>query len=64
MANVIVELTNEMNRVEALYPSLPADRLQAAQRTVQMAHASMAMNSLEGMKEAIEELREIQSEPR
>lgn len=64
MANVIVDLTVEIRRVEALYKTFDATALEAAQRTVRFAKQSMAMNGYEEMREALDDLRAIKPEQR
>jgi hypothetical protein len=64
MPNVIVELTREMHRVEQLYRNLHGAELENARRTVAAATAALTSNSLEAMKESIDDLRDITGEPR
>jgi hypothetical protein len=59
MPNVIIELQNEIYRVRALLPLLRGRQLAEAKRLLQFAETYMAMNSLEGMKEALGELLEF-----
>ena len=64
MQNIIVELTREIYRVEQLLPSLRGAELDNATRTVGYARAGLAQNSLEVMKESIDDLRDITGEPK
>jgi hypothetical protein len=56
MPNVIIELSNEIYRVRSLLPRLKDARLAEANHLLQFAETYLAMNSLEGMKEALGEL--------
>lgn len=56
MPNIIVSLTQEMARVHALIPRLDPVRRVDAQNTLRQAEANLAMNSLEGMKESLDDL--------
>jgi hypothetical protein len=64
LSNIIVDLTVEMRRVEALYKTLGAEDLVQAQRTVRFATQSLAMNSYDEMREALDDLRAIKPEQR
>jgi hypothetical protein len=64
MPNIIVELTREIFRVEQLYPSLAGADLEHARRTVAYAQSGLANNSIEVMKESINDLRDITGEPK
>jgi hypothetical protein len=64
MPNIILELTREIHRVEQLYPSLHGAELDNARRTVAYARSGLANNSLEVMKESINDLRDITGEPK
>lgn len=60
MPNVIVELLQEIGRVEHLPEgTLQAPEQQFAQNALRSARMHMAMNSYEGMREALDDLREI-----
>ena len=62
MPNIIVELMQEMARVEALLPYLDSVRIQEADVALRSAKWYMAMNSLEGMTDAVTDLREFTAE--
>jgi hypothetical protein len=64
MPNIILELTREIHRVEQLYASLHGAELDNARRTVAYAQSGLANNSLEVMKESINDLRDITGEPK
>jgi len=57
--NIIVDLSREMRRVEALYPRLNAPQLERAQRTIYFANVGMNTNSPDAMKESLEDLKLI-----
>ena len=64
MPNIIVSLTQEMARVRALLPRLDPIRLHEAQTVLRFAGEHMAMNSLEGMQESLDDLREFTVGPK
>jgi hypothetical protein len=64
MPNIIVQLTQEMARVHALIPLLDPPQRTVARAALRFAETSMATNSLEGMKEALDDLREFTLEPK
>jgi len=59
MANVVVDLQNEIWRVRKILPRLAGARLAEAQELIRFAETSMAMNKVEYMKEALAELLEV-----
>lgn len=56
--NLIVELIEEMRRVEHL-SGLDDEQKNFADKALRSAKAHLAMNSYEGMREALEDLRAI-----
>lgn len=64
MPNIIVSLTQEMARVHALIPHLDPVRRGEAQAALRFAETYMAMNSLEGMTESLDDLGEFTIEPK
>ena len=63
MSNIIVELRAEMTRVRKILTRLPAERRRLASEIVRYADENIALNSLEGMKESLADLQEIQVKP-
>ena len=60
MANIIVDLMQEIGRVENLpQGTLQAPEQQFAHNALRSARIHMAMNSYEGMRESLDDLREI-----
>jgi hypothetical protein len=57
--NIIVELMQEMARVQALLPFLDSVRSHEADVALRSAKWYMAMNSLEGMTDSVADLREF-----
>jgi hypothetical protein len=59
LPNIIVELQQEMARVRALLPRLDANRRKEAEGTIEFARVYMTLNSLDGMRESLNDLREF-----
>lgn len=55
--NLIEEIQVEENRVRQLMPFLDSLLRIEANRTIVYAHQNMALNSTEGMKDALEQLK-------
>lgn len=55
--NLIEEIQAEENRVKQILPFLDSLLKYEANRAILFAHQSMAMNSTEEMKDALEQLR-------
>lgn len=55
--NLIEELQAEENRVKQIMPFLDSLLKYEANRAITFAHQNMAMNSTEGMKDALEQLK-------
>lgn len=62
MPNIIVELTREIMRVDALLPKLDAVRRREAENAVRMARDNLSMNFMEGIRDSITDLREFGAE--
>lgn len=59
MANIIHELAVELARVRALLEQLDPMRRIAAEGAIRYGSQSMALNSYEEMREAVDDLREF-----
>ena len=59
MPNIILSLTIEIRRVEALMPGLENEQAMKAQRALNKARRSLESNILELMMEATDDLNEI-----
>jgi hypothetical protein len=57
--NIVAELIVELARVQELLPKLEGLQLEEARATLRYGREQMAMNSYEGMSEALSELREF-----
>lgn len=63
MPNVIVELRQEMQRVRLLLSLLAPGRREEASAILEFARLHIAMNSYEGMRESIDDLKEFALPP-
>ena len=63
MANIIVDLRNEMTRVRKILTRLSPERRRLASEIVRYADENIALDSHEGMKESLTDLQEIQVKP-
>lgn len=62
MANIIIELNDEIGRVRNLIKTLDdPSRRRAGDDAIRFAKGQMAMGAIEGMREALEDLREIKA---
>ena len=59
MPNIIVELSEEIVRVRALLPKLDAMTRRQAQNAIEFANSYMSLNSLDGMRDVLVDLREF-----
>lgn len=59
MPNVIVELRTEVDRVTGILAKLEGADHDRAHNAIRFAQQSLAMNNYEGMREAIDDLREF-----
>jgi hypothetical protein len=59
LPNIIIDLHGEIARVESLLPKLSAGKLREAEQALRCAREFMAMNQYEGMREALDDLREV-----
>jgi hypothetical protein len=59
MPNVIVELHQEVARVEQLIPKLPEAGATHARAVIRDARTAMSLNNYEAMREAIDDLKAI-----
>ena len=59
MPNIIVELSREMRRVQEMFPRMNVQDREHAQRIVYFANVGMTTNSLEAMKESLDDLKLI-----
>lgn len=57
MPNIVYELVVELARVQALLSQLDDDSRRQAQNLLRWGREQMALNSYEGMREAIDDLR-------
>lgn len=57
MPNIVHELIAELARVQALLDKLGSEEQRTAQKVLQWGRLQMALNSYEGMREAIDDLR-------
>jgi hypothetical protein len=64
MPNIIVELRAESTRVRRILTRLDPSRRVYAANCVRFADENIALNSLEGMKESLADLREINVQPK
>jgi hypothetical protein len=55
--NIIVELTQEKNKVRELLPYLDSLLRHEGERSIRIADDYMVMNDMEGMKDALDILR-------
>jgi hypothetical protein len=62
VANIIVELNQEMMRVRALLPKMDAGTREKALATVEDAKCCLALNYFGGVRESIDALREFGGE--